>query len=197
MEINEKLDIFFQAAIDAAREQSEAIQEEYRNAYEDALVAYEKEKQDSLALRERTQEEKIRKEINRAMSEKLMQLKRDYHDMENWRKEELFSLVQEKISVYRKTEAYRKHLANMIHRAKDFAAGEEIKIYLDPADAPFLAELNTEPETEWKKNRKKGCTLLISEEAFGGGIRAVISGKNLLLDESFGRRLDEEREKLI
>ena len=187
MEINEKLEIFSQAALDAAQEQSTAIQEEYRNAYEDALAAYEKEKQAGFQTRERIQEEKIRKEVNRATSAQLMQLKKDYHEMEQQRKAELFSLVEQNLSAYRQREAYRENLSNKIRKAKALAGGEEIEIYLDRTDAPLIAELQAET----------GCELIVSEESFGGGIRTVIPTKNILLDESFGSRFLEEREEFI
>lgn len=185
MEISEKLDIFYRAALDVAREQSTAIQEEYRNTYENALTAYEKEKNAGFCTRERIQEEKIRKEVNRATSAQLMQLKKDYHEMEQQRKAELFSLVEQKLFAYRKTKAYRENLSDKIRKAKALAGEEEIKIYLDSADASLQAELQVET----------GCELLVSDEAFGGGIRAVIPAKNILLDEAFDSRFSEEREQ--
>lgn len=219
MEINEKLDIFYQAAIDAAREQSMAIQEEYRNAYEDALAAYEKEKQINFRTRERILEEKIRKEVNRATSDQLIQLKKDYHEKEEQRKAELFSMVAEKLAAYRKTKAYLEYILNKIREAQDMAAGAAVKIYLDREDAALVTELRAklelEPEVKQKVNptaeleleaRQKTapaagmesemhCELLVSEEFFGGGIRAVIPAKNVLLDESFGSRFSQEQEK--
>lgn len=185
MEISEKLDIFYQAALEAAREQSAAVQEEYRNTYEDALAAYEKEKTAGFQTRERIQEEKIRKEVNRATSAQLMQLKKEYHEIEQERKSELFSIVEQKLFTYRQTKAYRENLSNKIRKAKVLAGKEEIKIYLDSADASLQAQLQAET----------GCELMLSDEAFGGGIRTVIPGKNRLLDESFGSRFSEEMEK--
>lgn len=186
MEISEKLDIFYQAALEAAREQSAAVQEEYRNTYEDALAAYEKEKTAGFQTRERIQEEKIRKEVNRATSAQLMQLKKEYHEMEQERKAELFSIVEQKLFAYRQTKAYRENLSNKIRKAKALV-GKEIKIYLDSSDDALQAKLQAET----------GCELMISDEAFGGGIRTVISEKNILLDESFGSRFSEEKEKFL
>ena len=193
MEISEKLEIFYQAAIDAALEQSEAIQEECRNVYKDAIDAYEKEKQAGFQTRERKQEEKIRKEVNRDTAQKLMQLKRDYHEKVNLCKMELFALVEEKIMEYRKTKAYKKNLVSMIREAKTLADGEEIKIYLDRTDAPLIAELQSELQEELQTGT--GCEMIVSEESFGGGIRIVIPTKNMLLDESFVSRFSEEQAK--
>ena len=46
MEINEKLDIFFEAAIAAANKQSEEILEEQKHTYQQAMEEYEKSKQE-------------------------------------------------------------------------------------------------------------------------------------------------------
>lgn len=184
MEINEKLDIFFRAAIATAEEQSGELLENDKRAYLEELEDYEKTKQDGQQTRERVAEEKVKKEVNRAISEQIVALKKEYHKAQEERKEELFSIVERKLSDYRKTDDYRRFLEEKIKEALVFAKGAEMILYIDPADSELKESL--EQET--------GCVITVSREIFGGGIRAVIRSKNVLIDESFAGRLKVEKE---
>lgn len=184
MEINEKLDIFFRAAIEAANNQSEEILEEHQRIYQNSLAEYEKKVQAKQKIRERMGAEQVEKKVNRTVSEQVVLLKKEYNDKQQALKEELFALVEDKLRNYQKTNDYRIFLADKIKRAKAFAGEAEITIYLNPSDAALQKEL--EQET--------GCVLSISEQDFGGGIRAVIRSKNVLIDESFTSKLMEEKE---
>lgn len=185
MEINEKLDIFYRAAIDAANEQSVAMLDKYRTRYEANIAAYRQEKQKEQQTRERIAQERVRKKVNRALSEETVLLKKEYHKVQEAKKEELFALVEQKIADYRSTEAYGALLEQKIAKAIRFANGEELRVYIDPADAQLQQELE----------KKCGCTILVSAYPFGGGIRAVIPAKNVLIDESFDSKLAAEREQ--
>lgn len=185
MEINEKLDIFYRAAIDAANEQSTAMLDQYRAGYEEKLATYRQEKQKEQQTRERIAQERVRKEVNRALSEETVLLKKEFHKAQEEKKEELFALVEQKLADYRSTEAYGTLLEQKTTQAIRFANGEELRIYIDPADAHLQQELEKEC----------GCQILVSAYPFGGGIRAVIPAKNVLIDESFDSKLAAEREK--
>lgn len=185
MEINEKLDIFYRAAIGAANEQSTAMLEKYRARYEANLAEYRQEKQKEQQTRERIAQERVRKEVNRTLSEEMVQLKKEYHKAQEEKKAELFALVEQKIADYRTTEAYGALLEQKIAQAVNFANGEELRVYIDPADVRFEQELT----------EKCGCRILVSAYSFGGGMRAVIPTKNVLIDESFDSKLVAEREQ--
>ncbi len=185
MEINEKLDIFYRAAIAAAKEQSTGILESQERINSENLALYEKKKEEEYQMRVRTGEEAVRKEINRSTSEQILAEKRRLYEEQEKRKEELFALVEQKISDFRRTAEYRSQLLDSIRRACRYADGAEITVYLDPADASLVEGLAQET----------GCTLAVSDETFGGGIRAVIPDKNVLIDESFGEKLKREREE--
>lgn len=185
MEINEKLDIFYRAAIEAANGQSESMRQEYQAAYEKELAEYEKQKQKQQQMRERTVQEQVRKEVNREVSEQMVQIKKEYRSGQEQKEAELFALVEQKLREYRKTDAYIELLKLRIKEAVTYADGEEVTVYLDPEDAGMEAELK----------RETRCALTVGKESFGGGIRAVIPSKNIWMDESFERRLQEEKEK--
>lgn len=189
MEISEKLDIFYRAAMEVAKEQSEAISEESRNICRETLQEYEDERKKQQKARERIAQERVRKEVNREVSGILLEQKKEYHRVQEQKKEELFALVEEKLAAYRKTDAYVSLLTEKIARALEFAAGETVTVYLDPEDETLL------PQFLKERGENTAYTIEIGSESFGGGIRARIPAKNVLLDESFDSRLREEREK--
>lgn len=189
MEISEKLDIFYRAAVETAREQGEAITAESKRSCDEQLSDYENYKRQQQETRERIVAERVRKEVNREVSAILMEQKREYHSAQEQKKEMLFARVEEKLADYRKTDAYVSLLAGKLRKAVEFADGEELTVYLDAEDAALLPQLRAVSE------ESGNCTVTVGSEKFGGGIRAAIPAKNVLLDEAFGSRLSEEREK--
>lgn len=185
MEINEKLDLFFRATIEAANGKSQEILEEQEKIYQESIAAYEKKKQEQFGTRVRVAENQVEREENRIVSEQILQLKKEYHDKQELWKEELFGLVTKRLEDYRKTEEYKAFLRQKIAAAEKYAGEDTMQIYLDTADANLREELAD----------GAGCEILVSKEPFGGGIRAVIRDRNLLMDESFDRKLAEEKEK--
>ena len=93
MEINEKLDTFYQAAIDAATEQSAAMQREYEEWHRASIAEYEQGRQQEQRASGRIAQEQVRKEINRRTSEEMLRLKKEFHEQQELRKGELFELV--------------------------------------------------------------------------------------------------------
>lgn len=184
MEIKEKLELFHEAVLQAAGEQSESLLEEYKRSYKENLDAYELQKQKEQETGERIEEAKLRKEWNRQVSEQALLLKKEYHEFAEQKKGLLFEKVTELLEEYRKTDAYKESLVRAIGKAKKFAREEPVIIYLNPTEAAWKEELE----------QKTGCELTISTMEFMGGIRAVIRSKNILIDESFATKLEQERE---
>lgn len=195
MEINEKLDIFYQAAIDVANEQSESMLGSYKAVYEEALAEYRSQKEAAWKTRERIAQERVRKEINRSISEELLQVKREYHDKQEVHKEELFARVVEKLAEYRSSKEYADLISRKVKEAQEFAGDEAFTVYLDPKDAALKDMLEAQVNAENVAEQKVECQIEVSDTSFGGGIRVVIPGKHVLMDESFDRKLMEEKEK--
>ena len=61
---------------------------------------------------------------------------------------------------------------------------EKMIIYIDPADQALLMNLEMEA----------GTTLTVSEYSFGGGTRAVLPDRNVLIDDSFATKVKETME---
>ncbi len=183
MQIKEKFDIFRQSAIEVAEQESRAVLEQFTLKYDQELETFKQEKQHEI---EHTFEEarlKIRRKMNRKVSEEITRQKKILDECQQEKKQKLFEVVEKKLAEYQKTEAYEKYLIAKIKAAKEFA-GEEIIIYIDPTDA----------EKKQRLEQETGADLTISQIEFGGGIRAVIHSKNILMDESFTTRLEQERD---
>lgn len=179
MEINEKLEVFFGAAIGAANSQSESMLDEQKNIYQSAMEEHEQSCRDALKRSRRIFLEKQKKEVNRRNAEQTMAWKKDYQALKEQKTEELFEMVKEKLLSYRRTDAYEAFLLAQIGKAKEFAQGEDLTVFISPSDQERQAVLE----------EKSGCRVEIAEDEFSGGMRAVIPAKNVLIDESFAERM--------
>ena len=90
----------------------------------------------------------------------------------------------DRLARFMETPAYETLLKEQIRKARDFAQGEEIHIYIDPADQEKQNLLSMET----------GCDIRVSQYPFSGGTRAVIASKNILIDNSFETKLKEAGE---
>ena len=79
MEIGEKLDIFYRAAVEAAKEQAGAVCSESERDCRGQLLDYEEQKKRQQEAKERIATERVRKEVNREVSAILMEQKREYY----------------------------------------------------------------------------------------------------------------------
>lgn len=184
MKISEKMDIFYQATIDAANEQAEGLLQECKRDYQKSLEEYEENKAKTKEANMRLAKEHLRKAVNRQASEEILKAKMTYHAKQEEKKEELFALVQEKLDTYRKSDAYLSYLKKKVQEAVAFSDGKEVVVSLDKDDAKYLDMLKKEFHCEWE----------ISDITFGGGIKAVIPEKNVLMDESLGARFATAKE---
>ncbi len=184
MEINEKLEVFFRAAIGAANSQSESMLDEQKNIYQSAMEEHEQSCRDALESSRRIFLEKQKKEVNRRTAEQTMAWKKEYQAQKEQKTEELFEMVMEKLTSYRKTDGYEAFLLTQIDKAKEFAQGEDLTVYISPSDQTKQVMLE----------EKCGCRIEIAKDEFLGGMRAVIPAKNVLIDESFAERMKHARE---
>ena len=185
MTLEEKLENISQAAIEDATKQSEALIEEYQKDIDNVIKIHEEEiKKRNLAEYE-YQYAKLEREKNKAISQAMLESKMTITKKTEELSEKLFDLVKSKLAAYKKTPEYESYLLKLIESAVDFSNGNEIAIYIDPSDASLKEALE----------KKSGKTITISTEEFFGGIRAIITEKNILIDESFATKISEEKEQ--
>ena len=66
-------------------------------------------------------------------------------------------------------------LVKQLREAREFAGGDEVILYIDPSDAQKKYSIESEV----------GAPVTVSEYSFMGGTRAVLPGRNILIDNSF------------
>jgi vacuolar-type H+-ATPase subunit E/Vma4 len=128
---------------------------------------------------------KIKRKQNRKISESVTELKRELNQDQKLKKDILFQKVAEMLHQYMDTLDYVDYLKAKIKMAQKIAGTQAIVIYLNASDVSHKRMLE---ETQH-------CTLTISDIDFMGGIRAVIRSRNILIDESFTTKLNQERKE--
>ena len=182
MELTKKLNMFYASAIEVANKQSSEDLKEFTLSMDKMMEEFRKNKIDELESRYRVEEEKLKREENRQISQAVTELKRSLSLHQQEKKKALFAAVKEKLAHFRESEDYEAYLVAKIRMAEKFARQEALILYLDPADAAKKERL--EQET--------GCELTVCETSFGGGIRAEVHSKNVLIDESLETKLRQE-----
>lgn len=185
MNLDDKVTHLRESAMSAARAQSNAIIENHRNTLEDLLVKHKEEAKIQSEIRIKSETTKARRQLNQATAKAQTELKRNLGRCQQDLKKKLFDEIEEMLSAYRKTEEYTEYLFRKIREAAVFANGEELTIYITPEDADKKEALEA----------RTGMQLHVSEYGFKGGIRAVIRGRNVLIDHSFESALEAEYQK--
>lgn len=131
--------------------------------------------------------EHLRKEANTELTRQQLHIKRKISRKYAALKEQLFEEVKTQIDAFMKTEEYASLLIKQILQSKELAGNQYIIIYIDPKDADKLELLQ----------KRTGMQLKVSEYSFIGGIRTVIPYKNILIDDSFEKKLEAAKEKFV
>lgn len=184
MTLEEKLTSFRELVVADAGQKSEEIIREYEKSLQEML----KDHEETIARKTHAlleiESQKLVQEKNHRMAVEHLDFRRKLNEKTNELKEELFSEVAQKLSEYMKTEAYTDCLANQIKKALDFSRGDSITIYINATDAGKKDALE----------ERTGARLTISAIDFIGGTRAVIPGRNILIDRSFLTKMEEEKD---
>lgn len=185
MTTEEKLQHFYTFSMESARREAEQILTEYQSTLEAQLAAHKESKQEEATRQLADETNKAKREINKAISAEQLKIRRRISRKEKEIKHQLFDEVAAKLNAYKEAspEAYLELLCQKVQDAKNFASGDEMTVYIDPADASFVESI--EKET--------GITPVISAESFLGGMRAVIHAKNILIDNSFSTLMQEAK----
>ena len=126
----------------------------------------------------------IIRERNRRLSAESMEFRRRVLEKSEEITNHIFQDVRRKLEDYMRTPAYTELLCAQIKNAVAFAKdGDSITLYINPTDADKKSELES----------KTGVALTVSDRDFIGGIRAVISSRSILIDNSFLTKIEESR----
>ena len=175
MTIDEKLDALFEQATEDARAEGNALLKEYQQSLDALYNAHVAERQmtDRQTLKEETAA--IVRDTNREFSERQQEIRQKMAKIQDEIRMTMFTLVREKLEAFREQPEYAEYLVRKVSEIKEFAEGDEVLIYLDPADEKYSKLIEN----------ATGTKPVISEENFDGGVRAVIRSRHVLMDNSF------------
>lgn len=185
MTLQEKLSHLQEAAMTEARTKGNGIIEQHRTALEHVHEQHRAEAARQSEVRIRAERTSMKQQLSMASSKASLEIKRELGKTQKRLKNELFREVEDKLTEYMKTEEYKRLLVTYIEKTAEFASGEEMTIYINPSDADKKDYLETHT----------GMTLTVSKEDFIGGVRAVIPGRNILVDHAFKGGIEREYQK--
>jgi len=184
MDTNEKLSLFRDMVFEHAEEEVDEQVTTFENSLRKILEDHKSERISKKTIELETEKENVRKESNKQVAQLQLQMQRDLHKQQQQLKEEVFNQVQNRLNDYMKTDDYMNLLETQISDALKIAGDNEIVIYLNSADADKVETLE----------QRTGHSLDVSSRPFIGGIRGVIQSRNMLIDYSFLKRLEAERD---
>ncbi|MEY8517515.1 hypothetical protein AALC25_11400 [Lachnospiraceae bacterium 29-84] len=182
MKIKDKIEVFQRFAIEVAKQEGEASVNACLDSCGQELEAFRKAKHEDMERQFKIEESRIRRQMNREVSREMLRQKHMVDDCSRKWQEKLMGRVRELLAEYQGTGSYLEYLAAKIRMAQQVAGEDEVTIYINPSDAGKKEFLE----------RETGARLTVSSIEFGGGIRAVIRSRNLLIDESFVTKLEQE-----
>lgn len=185
MTIEEKLQHFTTFSMESARKNCDDMLKGYEDAMEKIFQEHQEDKERQEELELKTETDQLFRENNKRFSEEQIQIRRTLSHRQDELKEKLFVEVKDQLARFAETPAYHQLLVKQLREALAFAGEEEVVLYIDPSDAERRTSLEVEV----------GAPITISSYSFVGGTRAVIPGRNILIDQSFETKLAEEKEK--
>lgn len=175
MTIEEKLQHFYDSSVEEAYQEAAQMIEEHKKNLNEMLSEHKRSRRQSAEAEVKAESENARREVNKALSAQQLMIKRNWTKKQNELKDKLFAEVQNLLEDFVRTPEYDSYLCRKIKDAQDFAGEDELHIYLTPSDSSRLESIS----------QKTGAALRLADEEFIGGIRAIIPGKNILIDNSF------------
>ncbi|MCI5868076.1 MAG: V-type ATP synthase subunit E [Dorea sp.] len=187
MTLEEKISHLQTAAMEEARAEGNAIMKQHEAALENIFEQHRIEAIRQSETRVKAEGVTAVQQLNMAMSEAQLQLKRDLSKTQKELKKKLFSEVEEMLQEFMQTEEYKRVLVQYIVKSAKYANGEAVTIYINPTDADKKEYLE----------EHTGMTLTVSKEDFIGGVRAVIHERNILIDHAFKGALENEYHNFV
>ena len=178
MNTEEKLQHFYDLSIESAQEDAQKLIDTQQSALEQLFDEHVETKHRQADAELKAESDKLKRDFNKDISIEQIKIKRQFSEVQNDLKDKLFAEVMAKLKSFKATDKYQDMLLRQVTAAVDFTDGDEMIIYIDPSDEQYLSFLMD----TFKDNH---ITFNLSKESFGGGIRAVIRSKNILIDDSF------------
>lgn len=185
MTLDEKLENFYNAAMDDAAKKRVELIDEYKKSLNEIFEDHKKESLRKAELTFDMETKNFNREKNKALSTQTLDVRRMINEKSKELTDILFDDVVKKLEEFMKTPEYINLLEKQINDAVNFSKHDSITIYINPSDEDKKAELV----------KRTNATLTISTIDFFGGTRAVISSKNILIDNSFSTKINDNKDE--
>ena len=187
MTIEEKLQHFTMVTIESVHEECEKSLEEFKKEQDWKFETHKEQHLKEARIREKALRDAIERKASKEYTYEQLHIKRKINHKQNELKNKLFSIVEERLEKFRKTDSYMQLLVKQIKEALYVAGEDEVIIYIGEVDESLIEELYSR------------CAVkpLISRNVSKGGIRAEIPTKNILIDNTFETKISEAKEKFI
>ncbi len=183
MTTEEKLQYFMDSALEDSYKQQKEVLDEYQAALNKIFEEHKASTLQKADMELKYESERIRMEANKTFAKEHLHIRRKLIKKTNELTEQIFEEVDTLLNDYKNTEDYIQLLEKQISNAVAFAGNAEMIVYLDPEDK------DKKPMLE----KATFAVLTISETSFGGGTRALIPSRNILIDNSFESKINDAR----
>ena len=173
MTIDEKLQHFMDVTTEKVNAENAKQMQEYEQGLEKVYEDYKE-----TALRKSELE---LKQMNADLAAEQILIREQTGKLLRELDEKLSSEVKGKLERYMATSAYETYLVNQAREIVKFADGDDVTVYIDPEDICHKNAISA----------GANVAVTVSEYSFGGGVRAVISKRGILIDQSFDTKLKE------
>ena len=181
---DEKLQHIYNVAIKDADRQRRGILEAYQEGLDKEYQRHVSEKQQRIQNETEERSALIQRELNKKFSAESLEIK---HSLSLKRKELLdflFNEVKEKLLAFKKTPDYVPYLVKLIKKAETFAGNDPMTVYIDKSDQGLSEEIE----------KLSGIKPETGRENILGGIQARIESRHILIDRSWKRAIEEQKE---
>lgn len=186
MKIEAKINEFTKVAESEAEKKRALILEELEKEMNASIEIKTKELEDLSSKTIKEEKIKIDQEFNKEVIQKVSTYKKDLMSLRNRYEAELFSDVKSDLDKFIASNEYVNFLVKEIRGSLD--GSNNFKLYLTKRDISHKEDIT-------KEFKDVNLEILPSDEDFIGGFKIVIVDKNILMDNSFKTRLQEEKEK--
>lgn len=183
MTTEEKLQQFEKTCLSEAKERSDRVLADYRQGLETTFEGHKKDARRRAENRVLRETERIDREVKKETAEHEIQARRTISHVQEELKDMLFTELKNRLADFMATKDYIDWLEACTKSALEFAGPETIRIYFDPSDTDKIPRISM----------NNSADIVVSRYSFGGGMRAVIPDKNILIDHSFDTIVEELR----
>ena len=172
MTIDEKLQHFMDVTTEKVNAENAKQMQEYEQGLEKVYEDYKETALRKSELALKLKEESLKKQMNADLAAEQITIREQTGKLLRELDEKLSSEVKGKLERYMATSAYETYLVNQTREIVKFADGDDVTVYIDPEDICHKSAISA----------GANVAVIVSEYSFGGGVRAVISKRGILID---------------